>query len=81
NANLHILPEITFTFLSTWNGATEDKIKCIENYGIVIYEGIYVVDILTHTQLSIPEIKNDFYMIKELIKKDLFLQDMDYANF
>ncbi|CAG8680975.1 16168_t:CDS:10 [Funneliformis caledonium] len=66
-------------------GATEDKIKCIESYGIVVYqrvitiytmhripEGIYIVDILM--QFSIPEIKNDFYMIKELIEKIYFFK-------
>ncbi|CAI2189609.1 7213_t:CDS:10 [Funneliformis geosporum] len=66
-------------------GATEDKIKCIESYGIVVYqrvitiytmhripEGIYIVDILT--QFSIPEIKIDFYMIKELIEKIYFFK-------
>ncbi|CAG8684958.1 318_t:CDS:10 [Funneliformis caledonium] len=66
-------------------GATEDKIKCIESYGIVVYqreitiytmhhvpEGIYVVDILT--RFSIPEIKSHFYMIKELIEKIYFFK-------
>nr|CAG8619539.1 12036_t:CDS:10 [Entrophospora candida] len=66
-------------------GATEDKIKFIESYGIVVYqrvitiytmhripEGIYIVDILM--QFSIPEIKNDFYMIEELIEKIYFFK-------
>ncbi|CAG8672227.1 5984_t:CDS:2 [Funneliformis mosseae] len=64
--------EIDFKKLS------EDTEKVFKEHIIIIYtmhripEGIYIIDILM--QFSIPEIKNDFYMIKELIEKIYFFK-------
>ncbi|CAG8615431.1 8372_t:CDS:10 [Diversispora eburnea] len=72
-------------------GATEQQVSLVESYGIVVYhrtftiyvmhrtnEGLYVVDTLT--EFSIPNTKDQLYILKEVIENVYFFKSrvMDY---